>query len=104
MKTQKLEVVAKPEFTKIDEYTRIVMLRLFKNDDNSVATFKKYIFLGSVVSYEEGDSSIFKWDGPIIYVITEFEAFYAVGDVKEFDKRLNEYINTVCNNNPSEGT
>ena len=87
--------MAKRDNTNLDEFTKIATFRLVKDDDGKTLKFKKYIFLSSVVSYEDGASGLFDIDGPAIYIVSPLESFYILGDVDEFDKEMNKYISAM---------
>lgn len=96
MKTQKSEEEGKQEPMKIDQFTKIACIRLVKNEKEETVSLKKYFFLSSVVSYEEGTQTAdFDWEGPTIYIVTHEESFYIAGEVKEFDKKMDEYIDSI---------
>jgi hypothetical protein len=100
MKIQKFAAVAKQDHTKADAYNKLWVLRLFRDEENGnkVVTVKKCIFLSEVVSFEEGHSTSFDWDGPTMYVICETESFYCAGDVKEFEKEMDRFIKNLREN------
>jgi hypothetical protein len=79
----------------IDQYTKIWVVRLFKEEKNGIEetmSVKKSVYLSEIISYEEGHSDIFDWEGPVMYVMCNTEAFYCAGDVKDFDKEMDRWI------------
>lgn len=94
MKMQKLEEAGKRAIMKTDGFTKQLVRRIFKEEENSDVQFaKKYIFLGDVVSYEECPESIFpEYDGPVIYIVGMHECYYITGNLSDFDKLIDEYI------------
>lgn len=96
-------MVEKQEPTNRDQYTKMGVLRLVKNEAGKTLSFKKFIYLSSVVSYEDGTSTgDFEWDGDVIYVICVDECFYMSGKVDDFDKEINKYISSIRKLNSSE--
>jgi hypothetical protein len=80
----------------MDVYSKIAVLRLVKGDKEETISVKKYIYLSTVISYEDGASTgLFDWDGGVIYVVCDMESFYMAGDVDEFDKEMNKFITAM---------
>lgn len=77
-----------------DDFTQLTVVRLFKDPDREGKTFtvKKTIFMTSIVSYEQGKSAEFDWEGETIYLVTTHEQFYIAGKFEEFDKRVEDFI------------
>ncbi len=100
MKIQKSEAVGKQDHTKADAYNKLWVIRLFKDEDKGGETLsvRKCFFLSEVVSFEEGHSTPFDWDGPTMYVICETESFYCAGDVRDFEKEMDKFIKNVREN------
>ena len=101
-------MVAKQESTNnYDQYSKLAVIRVAKNKANETVKLKKYMYLSSVVSYEQGDSADIDVEEQTIYIVGEFECFYIVGDVDEFNKVMNDYISAMrkilnSDTNPSE--
>lgn len=92
---------------KHDQYSKLAVIRVARDDDGKTLRLKKYIYLSSVVSYEEGDSNNLKIEEPTIYIVSEYECFYIIGDIDEFNKLMNEYVTDIRkltnpDTNPSE--
>lgn len=100
MKILKLEAVAKQVPMSLDEYSKIAVLRLFKNDAGETISVKKIIYYSSIISYEQGSAEL-DWDGPIMYLVCTDESFFIAGDVNEFDKEMDVYIASVRKNRDS---
>ena len=100
--------MAKQESTNnYDQYSKLAVIRIAKNKAGETMKLKKYIYLSSVVSYEQGDSAEIEVEEPTIYIVGEFECFYIIGDVDEFNKVMNDYITAMrkmlnSDTNPSE--
>ena len=88
-------MVAKREPTSLDHYSKIAAIRLIMNEHKEVIKLKKYFYLSSVISYEEGDSAQFDLDSPTIYLVCDSESFYIMGDIEEFNKKMNEFIDSM---------
>lgn len=90
-------------YTNLDQYAKMPVLRLIKNEAGKTVSIKKFIFLGDVGSYEDGtETGEFEWDKPTIYVVTSLESFYISGDVDDFDKEMEKYISILRKLNPPE--
>jgi hypothetical protein len=95
-------VVAKQDSTKTDGFTKLCVLRLIKHDETGeTLKIKKWIFLAEVLSYEEGHSADFDWEGDTMFVVCTNECFYCAGSVVDFNKKMDEFIENL---NLSEGT
>ncbi len=105
MKTQKLEVVEKQGSMNRDEYTKLPVIRLVKDEDKEHKTVavKKYIFLADVISYEHGtETGDFDWEGDTTYIVTPYESYYISGNVDDFNKEIDKFINSIRKLNSSE--
>lgn len=96
MKDQESKAAGKQANMKADGYTKLWVIRLFKNEETGdTISVKKCIYLSEVISFEEGSSINFNWDGPTIYVLCQSEAFYCSGNIKDFEKKMDEYIEAL---------
>lgn len=99
--------MGKQAHTKHDQYSKLAVIRVAKDEEGKILRLKKYIYLSSVASYEEGDSSNLNVEEPTIYIVSEYECFYIIGDINEFNKVMNDYVADIrklsnLGTNPSE--
>lgn len=99
--------MAKQEHTNHDQYSKLAVIRIAKNKENRTLRLKKFIYLSSIISYEEGDSNEIDVEEETIYIVGEYECFYIVGNIDEFNKIMNDYITSMrkilnSGTNPSE--
>lgn len=99
--------MAKQDNTNHDQYSKLAVIRITKEEDGKLLKLKKFIYLSSVVSYEEGHSIGIGVEEETIYIVAEHECFYIVGNIDEFNKIMNDYITSIrkissSNTNPSE--
>jgi hypothetical protein len=90
-----------------DQYSKLPVIRVAQNREGKTVRLKKFIYLCSIVSYEEGDSNDLDLEESTIYIVSEFECFYILGNVDEFNKIMNDYITDIrkiidSDTNPSE--
>lgn len=77
----------------IDQYSSLWVRRLFLNEEtNTTIAVKKKIYLSEVLSFEEGDSAEFDWQGDTMFVVCNTESFYCAGSVTDFEKQMNNWI------------
>lgn len=83
------------KITNHDQYSQLTVIRIVRNSKDEVLRLKKFIYLSTIISYEDGQSIDIDTEEGTIYIVSEHECYYIIGNIDEFDKVMTDYINSM---------